>query len=101
MHNKIFDEQNKLGSGTIAFSEDDLKTWASQVSGLDASELASCVSSGKYNDDIQADFQLGVNSGVSGTPTFFIGNEEKDFVQIVGAQPYEVIKQAIDQQLAN
>lgn len=98
-HNKIFDEQNKFGTGTIAYDENDLLRWAAEV-GLDVQELGACVSSGKYNSTVQEDFQLGLAAGVSGTPTFFIGNSEKGFVQIVGAQPYSVLKQAIDQQLS-
>jgi protein-disulfide isomerase len=37
--------------------------------------------------------------GVSGTPSFFIGSQDKGFVNVVGAQPYAVLKQAIDQKL--
>lgn len=55
----------------------------------------------KYSSEIQKDFQDGVAAGVSGTPTFYIGNPQKGYVQLVGAQPYSVIKQAIDQELAS
>jgi protein-disulfide isomerase len=100
MHDKIFDEQNKLGSGTIDFDQDDLRVWSADIAGLDTAALETCVSSGKYQSSIQSDFQLGINAGVTGTPTFLIGNDDKGYVAVVGAQPYSVIKEAIDQQLA-
>lgn len=97
-HDKIFDEQNKLGSGTVQFSTDDLKQWAVDI-GLDAEKFNQCLDSGKYAQEVKKDFQDGVNAGVTGTPTFFIGNPKDGYIPIVGAQPYSVIKQVIDSQL--
>ncbi len=99
IHNKIFDEQNKQGGGTIDFSVDDVKQWASEI-GLDTTTFNQCLDSNKYLEEVQKDFQEGVNAGVGGTPTFFIGNSQKGFTSIVGAQPYSVLKQAIEQQLS-
>lgn len=98
MHDAIFGEQNKLGQGTINFGTAELDKWA-ESAGLDTSKLKSCVNSGKYTSEVQEDLQTGIRSGVTGTPSFFIGNSEKGFTQIVGAQPYAVLKQAIDQYL--
>jgi predicted DsbA family dithiol-disulfide isomerase len=39
-------------------------------------------------NQVDDSFKHGIQSGVSGIPTFFIGGEK-----IVGAQPYEIIKQ--------
>lgn len=98
MHNKIFDEQNKQGAGTIDFSIDDVKRWASEI-GLDTTTFNQCLDSNKYLQEVQGDFQEGINAGVGGTPTFFVGNSQKGFTPIVGAQPYSVLKQAIEQYL--
>lgn len=98
MHDTIFGEQNKLGAGTINFGTAELDQWA-EAAGLDTDKLKSCADSGKYTNEVAEDFQNGVTNGVSGTPTFFIGNSEKGFTPIVGAQPYSVLKQAIEQYL--
>ncbi|MEM5797447.1 MAG: DsbA family protein [Candidatus Aenigmatarchaeota archaeon] len=98
MHNKIFDEQNKQGQGTVQFSNDDLKKWASEL-GLNIQKFNQCLDSGKYAQEVQKDFQDGVAVGVSGTPTFFIGNSKDGYTSIVGAQPYSVFKQVIDSYL--
>ena len=98
-HNKIFDEQNKQGQGTIQFSVDDLKTWAVDI-GLNTATFNSCLDSQKYKSEVEKDFQDGATAGVSGTPTFFIGNSRDGYTAIVGAQPYAVIKQEIEDALA-
>lgn len=98
-HNKIFDEQNTQGQGTVQFSNDDLKRWASEI-GLNTAQFNSCLDSNKYDSEVSKDFQDGSNAGVSGTPTFYIGNPQKGYIELVGAQPYSVIKQVIDQELA-
>ncbi len=99
-HNKMFDEQSKLGQGTIDYSIEDLKNWATEIS-LDANQFNQCLDSGKYEQEVQKEFQDGVSYGVSGTPTFYIVNLQKGFVEVVGAQPYSAIKQVIDSELAN
>lgn len=98
MHNKIFDEQNKQGQGTVQFSSDDLKKWADEI-GLDTDKFNSCLDSQKYKDEVDKDFQDGVTAGVTGTPTFYIGNPKDGYTEIVGAQPYSVIRQVIDSML--
>jgi len=91
-HDKIFQNQQSLGT-------DSYKQWAGEL-GLNANQFNSCVDSSKYAAEVSKDFQDGSNAGVSGTPTFFIGNDAKGYQQIVGAQPYSVIKQVLDQALA-
>lgn len=92
MHDKIFQEQEKLGQGTVDVPFD--KQWAADL-GLDTTAFDTCLDSGKYAQAVQQDFADGVAVGVSGTPTFFVNGQ-----QIVGAQPYSVFKQAIDAELA-
>lgn len=101
MHDKIFSEQNKLDGGdalkgpvttTVAYPGDEvLKKWAKEI-GYD---IGSCLSSKKFESEIQADSQAGASYGVSGTPGFFVNG-----ILIEGAQPYAAFKQAIDAQLA-
>jgi len=95
MHNKMFDEQDKIGQGTVQFSDGDLKKWASEI-GLNTQTFNQCLDSEKHAQEVQKDFQDGVTAGVTGTPTFFIGNSKDGYTAIVGAQPYSVLKQVID-----
>ena len=98
MHDKIFDEQNKFGQGTVPFTNDDLKKWASEI-GLSTGDFNSCLDSGKYKSEVEKDFSDGNAYGVSGTPTYFIGNDKDGYVIVGGAQPYQVFEQAINQYL--
>jgi protein-disulfide isomerase len=63
--------------------------------GLDGTAFEECVSSGRYQGEVQADLDWAANLGVRSTPTFFING-----IPLVGAQPYEVFKQVIDKELA-
>ena len=86
-----FEEQEKLGQGTIsAFDIDDVKKWAGEL-GLNAPNFNQCLDSGKYAAEVKKDFDDGSKAGVSGTPTFFVNGEV-----LVGAQPIQTFIQAID-----
>ena len=93
MHDKIFIEQEKQGSGTIQFGANDLKRWAGEL-GLNAGEFNSCLDSGKYLEEVNKDLQDGQVSGVNGTPGFFINGR-----LVVGAQAFSVFKAIIDEEL--
>ena len=43
--------------------------------GLDMEAFNSCFSANKYEAEIQADFELGQQMGVSGTPTVFVNGQ--------------------------
>ena len=58
-----------------------------------------CMSNEEISNEIKQDIFAGLATGVSGTPTIFIGNDETGFVKIRGAQPYSVYKQIIDEKL--
>lgn len=81
MHDKIFTEQAKQGSGTITFKASNTKKWASEL-GLDTAIFNQCFDSGKYANKIENDSKYGASLGVSGTPSFFING-----INVVGAQP--------------
>ena len=71
----------------------DLKKYALDL-GLDASEFDPCLDSGKYKDIVDEDMREGQQIGVTGTPAFFVNGR---FMS--GAQPYEALKKAIDEEL--
>ncbi len=99
MHDKIFGEQAKLGTGTVQYNATDLKNWASDI-GLDMTAFNSCLDSGKYSQEVQKDINDGGRAGVQGTPTFFIGNSNNGFVVIPGAVPYAAFRQVVEQEIA-
>ena len=96
MHDELFAKGSGDGTGLDAAS---LKSYAAGL-GLNAATFATCLDGSKYASEIQKDTADGSTAGVSGTPTFYIGTPSKSYTQIVGAVPYAVIKQTIDQELA-
>jgi len=87
-HKTLFEKYDAL---TIT----DLKRYAADL-GLDLNQFNQCLDSGKYEESVQNDINDGKGLGISGTPSFFIGNEEKGYEKIVGAQPFSEFKKVID-----
>ena len=72
----------------------DLKEHATAL-GLDSTKFNACVDSHKYATAVEADIRMGNDAGVNGTPAFFINGR-----MISGAQPFDVFKKIIDEELA-
>ena len=62
-------------------------------------QFNSCLASGKYLQEVQKDLSDGRDYDITGTPGFFIGNDEIGYVKLNGAQPFESFKRIIDAQL--
>jgi len=62
---------------------------------LDTDAFTECLESDRHEEEVLADFEYASQLGIRSTPTFFING-----IALVGAQPYEVFKQVIDQELA-
>ncbi|MEK6942844.1 MAG: DsbA family protein [Nanoarchaeota archaeon] len=67
--------------------------------GLNMEQFSPCLSNNFFANEINNDIFAGVSTGVSGTPTIFIGNDQTGFAKILGSQPYSVYKQIIDEKL--
>lgn len=93
MHDKIFQEQAKQGTGTATYGAVELKKWASQI-GLDSAKFNQCLDSRKYKSEVEKDVADGSAYGVSGTPTLFVNGQI-----MVGAQPFSAFKSIIDEEL--
>jgi protein-disulfide isomerase len=91
-HDALFNHQSGENRGT--FSNSNLKAFAAAV-GLDTAAFATCLDSQGHRPDVTASLNEGKGLGVTSTPTFFVGS-----TKIVGAQPYDVFRQAIEAQLA-
>lgn len=90
---KFWEYHDILFKNTQALSVSDLKNYANEL-GLDTIKFNECLDSGRKTEEVEKDLQDGQNYGVQGTPTFFING-----IQIVGAQPYSVFEQIIEQEL--
>ncbi len=93
-HDKIFEEQDKRGQGTVQFGVADLKQWAADL-GLDTGKFNKCLDSGKYSAEVNKDLIDAQRAGGQGTPHFVIGN-----TPVSGAMPYSSFKPVIDAELA-
>ena len=64
--------------------------------GLDMDVFSTCMSDLKWNELVNLSRIDGQKLGVSGTPTFFVIDQNNDVMKIVGAQHYDVFKQIFD-----
>ena len=71
---------------------DVLRSAAGEV-GLNADDMQSVVDGGRYTDQVAEQVRWAQQIGVTGVPTYVIN----DRYAIVGAQPYEAFKNALDQ----
>lgn len=95
MHDTLY--ANWDGENQGAFSNARLRAMAESV-GLDIDAFDECFDANKYKEDIQADFDLGKEMGVSGTPTVFVNG--KPVGQPGKIATYEEIVQAVEQALS-
>lgn len=93
-HDQIYSNQGRENSGWG--TPDKVKVLASGISGLDTKKFNDCLDSKKYESQVQELTLFAQKIGVTGTPTNFIGNYQKGYISVVGAQPYDVYKQIID-----
>lgn len=64
--------------------------------GLDVKAFNACLSSGKYADKVEADYQDAITAGGQGTPNSILITKDGTKTVIEGAQPYENLKNIID-----
>lgn len=64
--------------------------------GLNEAKFNDCLANGKYKNKVDADIQDGTKVGVNGTPSTVLINQKGQKTMIIGAQPEEKVKAAID-----
>jgi protein-disulfide isomerase len=97
MHDALF-ANNQDVEEQGSFAPKRLQAIAQSV-GLDMGTFNSCVSSGKFQDQVNTDFQDATAAGITGTPFFVIsytvnGQTKTDTVD--GAQPFSAFQQKLD-----
>ena len=98
MHDTLFENQNEWGKQKTADALSLFSQYATKIQ-LEQEVFDSCLTSGKYIEEISKDLDDGRDYGVTGTPGFFIGNDQIGYVELKGAQPFESFKKVIDSQL--
>lgn len=85
---------NQSGENQGAFAVDNLKKFAADL-GLNTTQFNSCLDAAKYNAQVQADIAEATRVGFNSTPSTAVGT-----IPIIGAQPYQQFKDAIERELA-
>jgi len=98
MHDTLFENQNEWSRQETANALSLFSQYAKEMQ-LEQEVFDSCLINGKYIEEIRKDLEDGQNYGISGTPGFFVGNDQIGYVKMEGAQPFESFKKVIDSQL--
>ncbi|EIJ66982.1 DSBA-like thioredoxin domain protein [Candidatus Nitrosopumilus salaria BD31] len=98
MHDALFENQDEWNNQETADALALFSQYATEIK-LDQEVFDACLTSGKYIEEIRNDLEDGRDYGVSGTPGFFVGNDQIGYVELKGAQPFESFKKIIDTQL--
>jgi protein-disulfide isomerase len=98
-HKLLYENQKGIDSGWV--NEDNLKKFASQISGLDIEQFNSCFDSQKYKEFIDNDIKLANSQGFIDTPSFIIVNsiDGSDPEVIRGAQPFPAFQSVINKKI--
>ena len=86
-HDALFADQSKLDESSLIARAGSLH--------LNESAFRSCLSSGSFKRDIEANREEGTRAGVNGTPAYFVNG-----VFLSGVQPQAEFERLIDNQLA-
>lgn len=97
-HDTLFEKQSQWQRLSSSELQTTLSQYASDL-GLQSANFESCLESKEIADEVNSDASAAASLGITGTPSFFIGNEEGGFVKLVGAQPFTAFKTVIDDQL--
>ena len=100
MHDILFANRNEWSRADSQSIVGILVNYANAIE-IDTDEFESCVVMGTHIDDIRKDIEDGRAYGITGTPGFYVGNDDIGYVQITGAQPFESFKRVIDAQLGS
>ena len=75
------------------FNHENLKRFAGEL-GLDTEAFSECLDSGRHTQIVQQETAAGQQIGIRSTPSFLVNGQP-----VIGAQPFEVFEQVIEQNL--
>lgn len=95
----LYDNQGEENSGWAGV--DNLKKFASQMSGMDANKFNSCLDNQKYKSIVENDTAFAYKSGFQGTTTFIIENNDGSNPQaLLGAYPFPAFQAILDKKIS-
>lgn len=95
-HDMLFDNVQSWSPMSIPDAVVEFKTYAADLQ-LDAETFSECLDTGKYVTEVTDDYTDGVAYGITGTPAFFLGNDQSGYLYISGARPYAEFQFVIEQ----
>lgn len=90
-HDLLFQNQDQFNNNITNAQALDAMTTSAQQLNLNMYQFSSCLNSTQAADKVNADIDLGNKLGITGTPTFFIGNE-----RLVGPQSFSTFQSLIE-----
>ena len=93
-HDLLFQNQQTPNNGWV--SRQNMDKFAQEL-GLNLTEFDASFNGGKYIGLINSNHALGVQAGVTETPTFYLIGPDGKVVTIAGGQPESVFEQAVTQ----
>ena len=96
-HDELYNRWQGENTGWV--TKYSLKQFAGNVGIRDTNQFSQCLESGKYAGVVADNFNLAQSIGLTATPTFVLisNNAKQQPFEIVGAQPYTVFANAINQ----
>jgi protein-disulfide isomerase len=99
-HNLLYHNQGQIDSGWV--SKENLKNFASQISGLDMDRFIDCLDSEKYKEYVQQDLELAKKFKFTESPSFvIIYSNGTDPEYLSGAHPFPSFASIINKKLEN
>lgn len=92
-HDFLFEKQNDFSNSMTDTQAMDVMTSAAEQLELELNEFSACLDSSATKDKIRKDIELGKKLGITGTPTFFIGNDV-----LVGPKTFAEFRSVIEKQ---
>ena len=94
-HDELYNSWKGENTGWI--TKNNLEQFANNIGIKDINQFSRCLESGKYVGVVADNFNLAESIGLNATPTFVLLADSKQPLEIVGAQPYAVFENAINQ----
>ena len=86
-----FEYHDKIFNNVRSLSIENLKSWAQEL----GYNIDSCLSSGKFRDEVRKDLADGQAAGGRGTPYFIIIGKDGKGIPLSGAQPFSAFDAAL------
>lgn len=98
-HDTLFESMSQWKDLSVDAAISQFKAYASDVV-TDRTMFDDCVDTGKYINEVAGDYTDGVSYGITGTPAFFLGNDQIGYHHMSGAKPYNEFQFVIEQLLS-